>query len=258
MFYFADMQWRFDFGGADITRWRDRLKPMLAAIEMHSPRPPTGQLIKSMISGRTRDDVSGPAYDRLKAQYRTTTELALASPDAVLRLIEDVTFADRKAAQLIEALRLIRQRRGDLRLSFLRELPIDDALSWLEDLPGVGRKVAASVLNASTLERPVLIVDTHVMRVLARLGFVDRDSPPRVASEAVTATMRDWTAQHFLHFHVQLKRLGQLHCHPTDPDCGRCPLAADCLDRRRKGRTPRLRRTRRPNEASGLQLSILV
>lgn len=257
MFYFHDMQRRFDFGGADITRWRERLKPMLDGIGLPPPRPPTGQLIKSMISGRTRDAVSAAAYERLKAAYRNTALLAAATPAAVERLIEDVTFADRKAEQVIAALRLIRHRRGDYRLSFLGGLTVGDALLWLEELPGVGRKVAASVLNASTLDRPVFIVDTHVMRVLGRLGFVSPGSEPRAASEAVTATMEGWSARHFLQFHVEVKRLGQVHCHAADPDCGRCPLASECREqqqhlRRRAG----IARKRALPEGRGAQLSI--
>jgi endonuclease-3 len=256
MFYFRRMQRRFDFGGADITRWRERLKPMLDGVDMIPPRPPTGQLIKSMISSRTYDEVSTAAYDRLKAAYGSAAQLLAASPVAVQHIIEDVTFADKKAVQVIEALRLIRRRRGDLRLFFLGDLPIDAALLWLEDLPGVGRKVAASVLNASTLDRPVFIVDSHVMRVLGRLGFIDPDSEPRVASESVTTTMQEWTAPHFLQFHIQMKRLGQIHCHFEKPKCDMCPLAGECLELRQSSRPARASGRRPRPEVLGGQMSI--
>jgi endonuclease-3 len=229
---------------------------MLDGVEIAPPRPPTGQLIKSIISSRTRDEVSGAAYERLKAQYHSASLLAAATPADVEHIIEDVTFADKKAAQLIEALHLIRFRRGDLSLSFLRDMPIDAALSWLEELPGVGRKVAASVLNASTLDRPVFIVDSHVMRVLGRLGFVDPASEPRVASEAVTATMHGWSARHFLQFHVELKRLGQLYCHPTGPECHLCPLIEECHARHGTLRPSRSSRKRGRSTAAGEQISI--
>jgi endonuclease-3 len=252
------MQRRFDFGGADITRWRSRLKSVLDGVEMPPPRPPTGQLIKSIISARTRDEVSGAAYERLKAAYRNAALLADASPVDVEQIIEDVTFAGAKAAQLIEALLLIRERRGDLSLSFLGGLPVDAALLWLETLPGVDRRVAASVLNASTLDRPVFIVDSHVMRVLGRLGFADPAGEPRAASEAVTATMPGWSARHFLQFHVELKRLGQLYCHPTEPECRLCPLAGECLELRRLNRPTRTPGRRRRPDASSRQMPMLL
>jgi endonuclease III len=44
------------------------------------------------------------------------------------------------------------------------------AMQWLRGLPGVGSKVAATVLNLSTLRMRALPVDTHLLRVGERLG----------------------------------------------------------------------------------------
>ena len=106
----------------------------------------------------------------------------------------------------------------------------------LECLPGVARKVSASTLNASTLRRPVMIVDTHVLRVLQRLGFVPMTADYRAGSEAVAAAMPNWTGDDFLGFHIALKHLGQTVCRWDIPDCAVCPLVADCpVGRRRLG-----------------------
>jgi endonuclease-3 len=61
----------------------------------------------------------------------------------------------------------------DFDLSPLGEQPIEDALAWLERLPGVGRKVAASALNFSSLAIPAFVADTHVLPVLGRFGVID-------------------------------------------------------------------------------------
>ena len=121
-----------------------------------------------------------------------------------------------------------RRERPDFELDFLGALPLEDALAWLERLPGVGRRVAASTLNASTLGRPVLIVDSHVLRVLRRLGFVGPAAEALAASEAVTAAMPHWSGDDFLAFHIAAKRLGQTLCRPEAPACTRCPLRRDC------------------------------
>ena len=47
-----------------------------------------------------------------------------------------------------------------------------ESLIWLERLSGVGRKFAAATPNFGTLARPALVIDTHHLRVLRRLGFV--------------------------------------------------------------------------------------
>lgn len=233
MFYDGAMQVAFSFAGADIASWRTRLGSVAVPRRRRSP---VGQLIKSIISARTRDAVSAAAYDRLVDSYADPFALARANPAAVAQTIGGVTFADVKAAQLVAALRRIAAADGGpstgsgqaFALCQLAELPLGDALAWLERLPGVARKVSASTLNASTLRRPVMIVDTHVLRVLQRLGFVPRAADYRAASEAVTAAMPDWTGDDFLGFHIALKRLGQIVCRWDVPDCAICPLAADC------------------------------
>lgn len=228
------MQLGFGFLRGDILLWRDRLAPLLNGIVLLPPRTPTGQLIKSMISGRTRDAVSQAAYDRLVARFGSAGRIAIARPDAVEAVIADVTFASDKAVHLIAALNQLRRIPGGLRLAGLSALPLDRALAFLERLPGVGRKVAASTLNASTLSMPVMIVDTHVLRVLRRLGAVRENADIRAASERVTTELSDWSGHDFLLLHVALKRLGQLICHDTAPACDGCPLAEDCPAQRRQ------------------------
>ncbi len=226
------MQSGFGFyGHDDLARWQRALAPLLGLVAQRPPRPPIGQLVKSMISGRTRDAVSLAAYDRLVAACGSPAGVLRAGRRQVLRCIAEVTHAEDKAGYVIEALGRIAAERRSFDLGFLAAMPLDDALAWLERLPGVGRKIAASTLNASTLDRPVLIVDSHVLRVLQRLGFVRRGAEARTASEAVTAAMPEWKGRDFLDFHVATKLLGQTHCRFEATDCVRCPLRADCRSR---------------------------
>lgn len=219
------MQESLGFAAADIAFWRSQLGPVALPRRRRSA---VGQLVKSIISARTRDAVSTAAYDRLVARYGAPAALAAATPTAVALVIGDVTFAEAKADHVVAALRRIAAADGGFALDHLRERPLADALGWLERLPGVARKVSASTLNASTLGRPVMIVDTHVLRVLQRLGFVSSTADYRAASEAVTTAMPDWTGDDFLGFHIALKRLGQTTCRWDVPACATCPLAADC------------------------------
>jgi len=225
------MQQSFDFVASDIARWRDRLVPVADRRPLRR-RKPVWQLVKSLISGRTRDPVSLAAYLRLRDRFGSAAGIAGAPPVAIERAIANVTFAEIKAKWLTAALRRIQRERPDFNLDFLGALPLETALAWLERLPGVGRKVAASALNASTLGMPVLIVDSHVLRVLERLGFIGRGAGAQLASERATAAMRDWGAEDFLHFHIAMKRLGQTACRFETPDCAACPLTVDCPSRR--------------------------
>lgn len=209
----------------DFDAWRARLGPVAMPTRRRSP---VGQLVKSLISARTRDAVSVAAYRRLGARYGSAAALASADARAVEALIADVTFADVKADRLVAALRAIEAEDGGFVLDHLATRPLGDALAWLERLPGVARKVSASTLNASTLGRPVMIVDAHVLRVLARAGIVRPGAGNRAGSEAVTGAMDHWSGDEFLGFHIALKRLGQEVCRWDVPACAGCPLADVC------------------------------
>jgi endonuclease-3 len=228
LFYIESMQQAFSFLAGDVASWRDRLRAADPVTLPATRRPPIGQMVKSLISAKTRDAVSLAAYHRLLDRYSSFEAMAQADAGVLETTIADVTHADVKARYLAAALRRIAAEQPDFDLAFLGDLPLAAALAWLERLPGVARKVSASTLNASTLGRPVLIVDTHVLRVLIRLGFVPRTADYRAASEAVTAAMPGWRGDDFLLFHVLMKRLGQTVCRWDVPACGVCPLAGDC------------------------------
>lgn len=225
MFYIGAMQTSFAFARFDLARWRDQLGPVVLPDVRLTP---ANQLVKSIISAQTYDAKSLRAYDRLAERYDSLAALAEAAPCEIAEVIEDVTHAATKAEYLAASLRMIAEADPDFRLTHLAAEPLGAALAWLERLPGVGRKVSASALNASTLARPVMIVDTHVLRALQRQGLVSERADYRSASEAVTAAMSHWSGDDFLGLHIALKRLGQEVCRRDGPACERCPLAGGC------------------------------
>lgn len=182
--------------------------------------------MKSLISSRTRDADSIAAYRALRDRFGSARGIAAADVADVEAALARVTFADVKAGRLVEALRAVAAERPDMDLTFLRDLPLPQALAWLERLPGVGRKTAAAVLNFTALDGRVLAVDGHTARALGRLGLGTADAV--AVSERVTAAMTGWSADDFRTFHVQGKRVGQTLCHVRGPECRRCPLAGDC------------------------------
>lgn len=222
------MQNGFPFVGDEIAAWTTPLHARFGNLLDFPRRRPVAQLVKSLISARTRDDVSLAAYRRLGARWPRTRDLAHADPADVQAAIADVTFADEKAKRLPVALRIVEAERPDMRLDFLGHMPVPRALAWLERLPGVGRHVSAKTLNASTLGMRVFVVDTHVARVLSRLGFVGAHATTAAASDLVTASASFLDAEGLLQFYAHMKRLGQTICRLGEPDCPACPLSAHC------------------------------
>ncbi|HEX8231768.1 MAG TPA: endonuclease III [Caulobacteraceae bacterium] len=206
----------FKGGGNDFRDGGSRLDPL-------------SQLVRSSLGSRTRDEVSWPAYQRLRRAFPAWSRLAETPPEEVEALIADVTFAREKAERLGQTIAMILLRTGALRLDFLTDAPVEDAVAWLQRLPGVGYKVACAVLNFSTLHRRVMVVDTHVWRVARRLGLVS----PRASAEAVSRAImslapRWWTAEDYYDLHQLMKGLSQTLCRHDVTYCQHCPLAEVC------------------------------
>lgn len=210
-----------------------RLRTALLAV--FGPQPhrgkadPLSQLINSVISARTLDAVTWNAFVRLRDAFADWAALADAAPKRIEGIIAAVTFAERKARQLPTLIRMIQIRAGGLDLNFLAEKPVEEAMEWLQSLPGVGVKTAAVTLNFSALRGRALVVDTHLHRVVRRLGLVGAKSEPAQAYETLMRLVPSaWTAEDLFELHWLIKGLGQSICVDAAPRCGMCPLKATC------------------------------
>lgn len=191
---------------------------------------PLSHLIRSLIGSQTRDKNSDRAFDNLREHLHPWEALLTASDRTLLRCLEPVTYADRKAAQLRGAMRMIEGRVGTLRLDFLGERPVEDAQAWLRTLPGVDMKVSAAVLNASTLRKRVLVVDCHHFRVARRLGLL-RPTTRFAAAQRVLMSQHvpdEWSADDLDDHHCLMKVHGQRVCFHARPHCWKCCLQDIC------------------------------
>lgn len=190
---------------------------------------PVSQLVLGLLGGRTRGEVSQAAFERLVLSFEDWAAVRDAPLAQVHRLMSAVTFAEDKAPRLKQALAAITASDDRPRLDRLMRLTVAESLFRLERLPGVGRKVAAATLNFSTLAKPALVIDTHHLRVLRRLGLVGRCTDFRQAYDIVMPLLpSSWDAAEICQHHVLFKRLGQDVCHHAVPLCERCPLVDLC------------------------------
>ncbi|WP_170409868.1 endonuclease III domain-containing protein [Ruegeria atlantica] len=190
---------------------------------------PVSQLVMGLIGGKTRGEVSAAAFLRLRQRFVDWERLRDAPATEIRYLISDVTFCDVKARRLKEALQAITACQSALTLDFLGAFSVSSALYWLEQLPGVGRKTAATVLNFSTLRKPALVLDTHHLRVLKRLGLIGQcDSTVEAYDRLVPLLPHDWNAGDFDDHHQLVKMLGQRLCRPIRPVCSLCPIRDLC------------------------------
>ncbi len=119
-----------------------------------------------------------------------------------------------------------------------------DTEAGLRALPGVGPYTAAAIA-AIAFDRPAVVVDGNVERVMARLHAVQEPLP--AAKPVLRALAADLTPAGRAGDYAQaVMDLGATVCTPRAPACGRCPWAAPCAGRREGIAAALPRRTAKP------------
>ncbi len=190
----------------------------------HTPLPPIDELISTILSQNTSDINSGRGFTALRARFSTWEQVRDAPENQVIEAIRVAGLANQKGPRIQKVLREITAERGNLDLSFLQQMPLEDARAWLTKFHGVGPKTAAIVLQFS-LDRPAFPVDTHIYRVSGRIGL----RPPKMSVEQAHVWLEKlFKPENYYADHLNLIRLGREICHPRKPDCPHCPLVKVC------------------------------
>jgi endonuclease III len=191
-----------------------------------SSKDPMSQLVDIILSHRTRDEQTAAAYDNLLKRFGSWEAVRDAPTSEVQAEIENVNWPEIKAPRLQAIMRQITQERGNLKLDFLCDLPVDEGAAWLSRLEGVGPKTRACVLLFSC-QKPILPVDTHVHRVAIRLGLIGKKVSADAAHDLLQALLPN-DARTIYNFHKALLRHGQRICVYDRPRCNQCLLTDLC------------------------------
>jgi len=193
-------------------------------IDWQIDRDPISTLVATVLSQNTSGANSKRAFRSLITAFGSWEAVAAANVDEVAQSIRSGGLAEVKARRIKLILREIRELRGCLDLSFLKELPLSEAKSWLRQLPGVGPKTAGCVLLFS-LGRPALPIDTHIFRVAKRLGLIDSRVSPERAHELLENLV---PPEDVYSFHIYMVEHGQRICKAQRPRCHLCVLEGLC------------------------------
>jgi endonuclease III len=202
----------------------DLLAAQYGELPRRPHRDPVDELVLGVLSQNTSDVNSGRAFERLRRTLPSWQEVVQAPASQVEEAIRTGGLAPTKSLRIKAMLAEVEKRRGSFDLSFLSEMPLDEAESWLTSLPGAGPKTAAVVLLFS-LGRPVFPVDTHVHRVLRRLGLT-------AVGASATQAQAMWQARlspdEVYPFHMYLIVHGRRTCVARRPRCPECSLRHRC------------------------------
>ncbi len=192
--------------------------------QWRNPLPALDELVSTILSQNTNDVNRDKAFEALRRRFPSWQAVRDAAADEVVESIRVAGLANQKGPRIQQVLQEITRERGDLDLSFLNDLPLEEARAWLMKFKGVGPKTAAIVLCFS-LNRPAFPVDTHVYRVTGRLGLRPETMPVDAAHLYLEALLPPET---YYAAHLNLIRLGREICHARKPACLTCPLGAVC------------------------------
>ena len=151
-------------------------------------------IVSVILSAQCTDKRVNMVTPALFERYPDPEALASAAFEDVLALIRSVSYPNSKARHLIDMAR-----------------------------PGVGRKTA-NVVASILYDKPVIAVDTHVLRVSNRLGLSSGKTPDKVEAdlESHIPVEQRAIAHHWLILH------GRYTCTARNPKCGECPLTEWC------------------------------
>ena len=192
-------------------------------------RDPVWVLVHGVIGAQTKTAASNASTDTLLAEYGSWEAVATAPVADLEARLQRQTFPSVAAQRLKDCLAAIMAARGSVDLRHLSNLPTDEAMAWLEALPGVARKNSAGVMNASTFDRRAMVIDGHHRRIMQRMGIVPAKADTARTYDALMPIVpEDWTAADMDEHHLLLKKLGQTFCRPRAAQCEHCPVCADC------------------------------
>lgn len=197
-------------------------------------KDPLKVLLATILSARTKDEVTAAAAKRLFAKADSLEALERLSLDELEKIIYPVGFF-RNKAKYLAALPAV------LHKEFSGQVP--NTVEELVKLPGVGRKTANLVV-AVAFQKPAICVDTHVHRIMNLWGYVETATP----LQTETALREKLPEKYWITINFLLVAFGQGTCKPRAPHCDRCVIAKYCPQ---IGVTPRktVRAGRKPSSS---------
>jgi endonuclease-3 len=188
---------------------------------------PASELVYTILSQHTSDINSHRAFRNLMDTFGSLEAVVNAEVAEIEDAIKSAGLFRVKAPRIKAVLERVRAEVGSFDLSFLAEMPLDEAKAWLRRLDGVGPKTAAIILCFS-LGMPAMPVDTHIFRVSRRLGLIG----PKVNADQAHDILEPMVEpEDVFAFHLYLINHGRQVCKAQRPRCGECVIAEGCPSR---------------------------
>ncbi len=172
-------------------------------------------LIATILSAQCTDVRVNKVTPELFKNYPNAKRMSEAPVEEIEELIKSTGFFRNKAKNIKACCELLIEKYKGV---------VPKTLEELYALPGVGRKTANVVLGNAYHIASGVVVDTHVMRLSYRLGWVKAKDPVKIEIKLnKMCPQSDWIMlSHYLIAH------GRTICVARSPKCSECFLQDAC------------------------------
>jgi endonuclease-3 len=207
------------------------LSTLFNAFKKHCPpaepelRPVLEQLLFSVCRESTTRDQANQAFQGLQQRFYDWNEIRVSSLREIEDAIRNLPQADVRAQRLLGLLQEVFETTFSFDLESLHKKGLKQAAKQIARYQAANDFSVSWVLQNS-LDGHSIPLDDPTLRVLRRLGLVepDQEDPELIRSSLEHLVPKAKGTQ----FSDILSALADELCHVDDPNCGECPLAAEC------------------------------
>ena len=171
-------------------------------------------LIGVMLSAQSQDKRTAIACNQLFALATTPEDMIKLSQEEIIEAIKPAGLFNAKSKNILATSKMLLER-------FNGKVP--KTQKELMSLPGVGRKSSDIVLRF-VFGEPHIAVDTHVFRMLWRLGWADSLDEGKASITVNTTT----PSKYKYGAHMWLITHAKKVCKSRSPKCDPCVISAAC------------------------------
>ncbi|HLC73331.1 MAG TPA: endonuclease III [Candidatus Nanoarchaeia archaeon] len=176
---------------------------------------PLELLIAAILSAQCTDVIVNSTTEKLFKKYKNAKNYAKADLSEFENEIKSITFFRNKTKNIIKTCEILQEK-------FNGKVP--SSMNDLIELPGISRKTANVIQQNAFNIVEGIVVDTWVIKLTNRLGWVDTVNPAKIENQL----MQMFPKENWKMIPHLLKNHGRAVCKAPIPVCSKCLLIKLC------------------------------
>lgn len=166
-------------------------------------------LVATMLSAQSTDAQVNKVLPGLFKAYPDAQSMSKVKKEDIIPHIKSIGLFNNKAMNLANMAKMLMEKHDG---------KVPSTMEELVKLPGVGRKTANVVLGHAFNKAVGITVDTHVIRLSNRMGFVEGKNAVKIERELMEITEKKYWTMLTLYFIDHGRKI-----------CGRKPKCDECV-----------------------------